>query len=120
MARDPRHGAQLLLSAAHSFRQAHWQPSVDAYRTADGWLLKYELAGVLPEEVRVTVSGRVVAVQGIRRDVRIEERRQSHCMEISYNEFQRALELPCDLEEMAVTTDYRDGMLIVRLKCKAT
>jgi HSP20 family protein len=120
MTRDPRNPAQLFLSAAQSFRQSHWQPLVDAYRTADGWLLKYELAGILPDEVQVTVSGRTVAVHGVRRDVRLEEGQQSHCMEISYNEFQRALELPCDLEEMAVTTDYRDGMLIVRLKCKVS
>jgi HSP20 family protein len=117
MAQQPRFG-QLFVAASRSFRKTQWQPSVDAYQTRDGWLLKYELAGVVPEEVAVAVSGRTVAIRGIRRDVWIEERQQSQCMEISYNQFERALELPCDLEAMTVTTDYRDGMLIVRLRCK--
>jgi HSP20 family protein len=90
------------------------------YRTVHGWLLKYELAGVLPREIQVTVAGRRVVVRGVRRDVRFEELRQSYSMEISYNQFERALELPCDLDAMRVDTDYRDGMLIVRLICEDT
>jgi len=39
-------------------------------------------------------------------------------MEISYNRFERSLELPCELDQMAVDTEYRDGMLIVRLTCE--
>ena len=39
-------------------------------------------------------------------------------MEIAYNQFERALELPCELSEMDVATEYRDGMLIVRLTCR--
>ena len=107
--------SELFLQAARSFQQAHWQPSVDAFQTSRGWLLKYELAGISPAEVRVTVSGRTVVVEGSRRDVRIESCQQSHCMEISYNQFSRTLELPTDLSQMRVATDYRDGMLLVYL-----
>jgi HSP20 family molecular chaperone IbpA len=60
-------------------------------------VLKYELAGIRPNEVHVTVSGRVITVGGVRRDVRIESCQQSHCMEISYNQFSRSLELPVDI-----------------------
>lgn len=120
MARHPQNAGDFWLSAARAFQQTHWQPSVDAFRTAQGWLLKYELAGVLPDEVQLSVSGRQVVLRGVRRDVRVDERQQSYCMEISYNQFERVLELPCDLSDMHVTSDYRDGMLIVRLTCKET
>ena len=116
--RDSRYPGELMVSMANAFRAAHWQPSVDAYRTPGGWLLKYELAGVPAEDVELSVSGRVVTLRGVRRDVRIDERQQSFCMEISYNRFERALELPCDLSAMAVAMDYRDGMLMVRLTCE--
>jgi HSP20 family molecular chaperone IbpA len=107
---------ELFLHAARSFQQqAYWQPSVDAFRTSRGWVLKYELAGISPAEVRVSVSGRTVVVEGVRRDVRIEACQQSHCMEISYNQFSRTLELPGDVSRMRVATDYRDGMLLVYL-----
>jgi HSP20 family protein len=120
MARDPKYAREFSLTAASAFQQTYWQPSVDVYRTVRGWLLKYELAGVLPQEIQVTVSGRRVVVRGARRDVRFDELRQSYCMEISYNRFERALELPCVLDAMRVDTDYRDGMLIVRLTCEET
>lgn len=120
MADDPRRFGELLVSAAHSFGRPIWQPAVDAYRTARGWLLKYELAGVAPSEVEVVLQGRTVTVRGLRRDVRIEETQQSYSMEISYNRFERALELPCEMNTMDVATQYHDGMLLVRLTCKET
>jgi HSP20 family protein len=107
----------LFLAAARAFQNTRWQPAVDVYRLGDGWLLKYELAGIMPQDIRLTVHGRRVSLSGIRRDVRIDEQRESYSMEISYNEFERILELPCDLDALHVSTDYRDGMLIVRLQC---
>jgi HSP20 family protein len=106
---------ELFLHAARSFQPAHWEPPVDAYQTSRGWVLKYELAGIRPNEVHVTVSGRVITVGGVRRDVRIESCQQSHCMEISYNQFSRSLELPVDISRLRISTDYRDGMLLVFL-----
>jgi HSP20 family protein len=118
MVPDPRRFGELLASAAQSFRRPAWQPAVDAYQTPGGWLLKYELAGVSPDEVEVLLSGRTVTVRGMRRDVRIEESQQSYSMEISYNQFERSLDLPCEMNTMDVATQYRDGMLLVRLTCK--
>lgn len=115
---DPRRFGELLVSAARSFSRPAWRPAVDVYRTAHGWLLKYELAGVSPNDVEVHVQGRTVTVRGIRRDVRIEEDRQSYSLEISYNQFERSLEMPCDLNLLDITTQYADGMLIVRLNCQ--
>jgi HSP20 family protein len=108
----------LFLAAARAFQKIAWQPAVDVFQTGDGWLLKYELAGVSPQEIEVRVAGRRVNVRGMRRDVRVDEQQRSYSMEISYNRFERSLELPCEVEAMTVSTDYRDGMLIVRLRCE--
>jgi len=108
----------LCLPASRSLRQESWQPPVDIYRTARGWIIKYELAGVRPEEIQLTVRQRSLTLAGLRRDLRIDEDQHSYSMEISYNQFQRTIELPCDLEQMAVRTEYHDGMLLVRLTCE--
>jgi len=120
MARSSDRRNDLFLAAAHAFQKTQWAPAVDVYQTRDGWVLKYELAGISPHEVELIVRGRQVVVRGLRRDARIEETQQSYSMEISYNSFERALELPCDLDTMRVSTDYRDGMLIVQLRCEDT
>jgi HSP20 family protein len=92
-----------------------WRPSADVYRTSDGWLLKFDLAGVKPSDVAVTVSGRRVSVGGVRRDSIIEEGCSYYSMEISYNRFERSLEMPVDLGDAKVTLEAREGLLLVRL-----
>ena len=94
---------------------APWEPSADIYRTRDGWLLKFDLAGVRPEEVTVSVSGRRVTVTGVRRDTIVEEGCSYYAMEISYNRFERSLELPVNLANARVTIEARNGLLLVRM-----
>ena len=95
-----------------------WSPPVDVYRTATGWLLKYELAGISPGDLQLRVNDDTLTLEGMRRDMRVAEGQRSYSMEISYNRFERTVRLPCCLNEMEITTDYRDGMLVVRLSGK--
>ena len=37
-------------------------------------------------------------------------------MEISYNRFRRSIELPIDLTQADIRSEYRDGMLLVLIK----
>ena len=41
-------------------------------------------------------------------------------MEISYSTFERTLELPVDLEPARIATEYKDGMLLVRIRTEKT
>ena len=92
-----------------------WRPPADVYRIRGGWLVKFDLAGVRPEDIRLRVCGRQLTVEGTRRDWQIDEGQSHYSMEISYSQFQRSIELAGDLEQARVSTDYRDGMLLVRL-----
>src|SRR6266446_5321208 len=93
---------------------AAWRPLANTYRTRDGWLLKFDLAGVRPEDVTVSVRGRRVSVCGVRRDLMVEEGCSYYSMEISYNRFERSLEMPADLENARITLEARNGLLLVR------
>lgn len=92
-----------------------WAPSADVYRTPDGWLLKFDLAGVRLEDVTVSVRGQYVSVSGVRRDSVIEEGCSYYAMEISYNRFERSIEMPADLENARVSLEAHDGLLLVRV-----
>jgi HSP20 family protein len=96
--------------------QGPWKPPADVYRTRDGWLVKFELAGVRPNEVKVELSGSHLRISGMRRDFAIREAAHSYSMEISYNHFERTLEFPEQLDACATELDYRDGMLLVALR----
>ena len=96
-----------------------WQPAVDIYKTQNGWILKFDLAGVRLEDVQVQVTGNHVSVSGVRRDWLLDELGCCHySMEISYSEFQRTIELPGDLSTSRFQLEYRDGILFVRIQCK--
>jgi HSP20 family protein len=95
-----------------------WQPSADIYRTREGWLVKFDLAGVRLEDIEVKVEGSQFTISGFRRDWKLEEGCSHYSMEISYNRFERTLELPCDLEGAAVQLEGREGILLVRLTCQ--
>jgi HSP20 family protein len=105
----------LFLPAVQSARQALWCPAADVYRTRKGWLVKFDLAGVRPEDIDLEVQGRRMRVRGVRRDCATEEGCRYYLMEISYSNFERVLELPCDLQRAEISTDYRDGMLLVHI-----
>jgi HSP20 family protein len=114
--------ALFLPGGLEACQSAPWQPNMDVYRTAHGWLVKFELAGVRAEDIDLQVLGNCMTLRGLRRDTVLEECRKSgescpvhHRMEIAYSKFERALELPCDLKQADITTVHRDGLLLVRI-----
>ena len=93
-----------------------WTPPVDIYRTPLGWLLKFELAGIRMQDVSLRVSERSITLEGIRRDYMLEEGSNCYSMEISYNRFERRVDLPIDLDGARIILDYKDGILLVRIR----
>ena len=92
-----------------------WQPSADVHRTRDGWLVKFDLAGVQIRDVTVSIRGRRLVINGVRRDSFVEEGSSYYSMEISYNRFERSLMMPANLENARVTIVAREGLLLVRM-----
>ncbi len=96
-----------------AYREAPWRPPTDVLRTPDGWLVKFELAGVQAEDVDLEVLGGRLALRGVRRDRSAPSGAVYYQMEIAYSRFERSLELPCDLRRAEIKTEYRDGLLLV-------
>lgn len=92
-----------------------WQPPADIYRTPDGWVLKFELAGISPRDIEIKVHGRLFSIRGHRADLEVREGRQCYSLEIAYNAFQRTIELPRPVDAARIETEYRSGMLFVHL-----
>jgi HSP20 family protein len=107
---------QALFLPGATCSSAPWAPAADVYRTRRGWLVKFDLAGVRPEDIALTAAGNALTVRGVRRDWVPDEGCRHYRMEIAYNRFERTLELPCDVGRADVSTDYRDGMLLVNIE----
>ena len=96
--------------------ETRWQPSADIYSTRTGWLVKVDLAGVRREDITVEVTGSRIKVSGHRRDWVSEADCRHYSMEISYHCFERIFELPGALGEARIESEYRDGVLLIRVQ----
>ncbi len=92
-----------------------WEPPADVYRTRLGWVAKFDLAGVRPEDVTVRLQDSSLTVSGFRRDCALEDASGYYLMEISYNRFHRTIEMPCEIKDARWHMEFRDGILLVRL-----
>jgi HSP20 family protein len=105
-----------ILSAAKSCHEVKWQPAADIYKTRGGLLIKFDLAGIRREDVSVRIQNSFLTVSGVRKDWTLEEGQSYYSMEISYSCFERTIKVPFDLGHARITTDYRDGMLIIKIE----
>jgi HSP20 family protein len=109
---------RLMLGRKARLCERLWSPAADVYRTRDGWIVKFDLAGVSADEIEVTIDGPTVRVAGVRRDTFYGEGISYHQLEITYSRFERTLRLPCSIESAHLAREYRDGLLILHLQQK--
>jgi HSP20 family protein len=93
-----------------------WCPAADVYQTRDGWIVKVDLAGVSPDDLKITVESETLRIAGCRKDTFYGEGVSYHQLEITYSRFEKVLHFPCSIESASVRRDYRDGLLILYLR----
>lgn len=108
--------ATLFYQAAESFTEVAWRPAADVYRAGGGWLVKFELPGVRPEDLALRVASNGLTVEGVRRDCLAEAGCRYQSLEIAYGRFERRVELPVNLEHAQITSEFQAGMLLVHLR----
>ena len=93
-----------------------WNPAADVYRTREGWVVKLDLAGVRSDDIEITLDGTLLRVCGQRRDSFCGEGISHYQLEITYSRFEKVIQFPCSIEHAAIESDYRDGLLVLRLR----
>lgn len=98
---------------------ASFQPAADFYETAQGLVLRLELAGVEPADVSLSLAGHELVVQGRRRPPCPEGIRRFIYLEMAFGTFERRFTLPIPIDPQGVEARYLDGILEVLLPRKA-
>lgn len=108
-----------LLTVTHRVRPSGrlWTPAADVYRCDEGWIVKVDLAGVCADDLEIEIQHSSLMIRGCRRDTLYQEGFSYHQMEITYSRFEKTIHFPCAIEEASLVHDYRDGFLIVNLRC---
>lgn len=95
-----------------------WNPAADVYRSADGWVVKVDLAGICADELEIEVYDSNLRIRGCRRDTFVRDGFSYQQMEITYSRFEKAIEFPCAINQESIAHEYSDGFLIVNLRCR--
>ena len=94
---------------------AEWIPLVDITEDDQAYLIKAELPEVKKNDVKVTVENGVLNISGERKFEKEEQNKRYHRIERAYGSFTRSFAVPDDADDSAVTAEFKDGLLTVRL-----
>jgi HSP20 family protein len=90
-----------------------WYPAVDLEEETDHYALIAELPGIKKDDIKVSLSDGILTLSGERKSPHEEERTGFHRHERCYGKFQRAFNLPSQVDANKIKAMYRDGVLEV-------
>jgi HSP20 family protein len=93
-----------------------WNPAADVYQSAEGWVVKVDLAGICSDELEIEITDSMLRISGCRRDTHYRDGFVYHQMEITYSRFEKSIQFPAPIEGASIRHDYKDGFLIINVR----
>ena len=94
---------------------ASWVPPVDIFEGTDEIRIQAEVPGVRPEDVKISVEGNVLTVQGTKQQAAEKHTERVHRYERTYGSFERSFTLPTTVDAAKIKAGYENGVLTVTL-----
>ena len=94
---------------------AIFTPAVDVEETPEEFVLRMDLPGVAPKDVKVSLLGDTLTVRGQRRQETPAKDANQHRLERVHGTFERSFTLGTPVAGDKVRAQYRDGVLEVRV-----
>src|SRR5689334_64185 len=85
-----------------------WAPSADISETEKEYLIRAALPAVKKEDVKVTVDGGMITIEGERKQQKEEKNEKFHRVESLYGNFTRSFSLPEDINVEGIRCDNKD------------
>ena len=95
-------------------RSSYGYPPIDLIDAGDLFVLSAFLPGLSSEQIRLSVSGTTVTLQG-RREIPVVESAKPLLRERVYGQFNKSVDLPHPVVEEEINAQYTDGVLRVTL-----
>lgn len=94
---------------------ANWVPPTDISEDASTIQITMELAGVDPNDVRISLENNVLTIRGEKRQEEEEKDDRVYRIERIYGMFQRTFVLPNTVEPERIEAQHENGVLTVRI-----
>ena len=92
-----------------------WSPVADVSESEREYLVKAELPGVKPEDVKVTLEEGVLSIRGERRQEQEQKDEKMHRVERFYGSFARSFTLPDGVDAANIRAETKEGVLVVHV-----
>ena len=106
----PRFGAALAMN--------EWGPRVDISESDGTYLFKADIPGMDKQDVKVSLAGDMLTIQGERKRESEEKKPHFHRIERTYGSFSRSFSLPEDADRASIQAHCENGELTIRIARK--
>lgn len=94
-------------------RERTWTPAVEVMQREGNLVVRAELPGLKPEDVKLQITDDAIVLEGERRDEREEDKGGLHVTERRYGRFYRAIPLPDGAKTDDARARFENGVLEV-------
>jgi len=102
-----------------SLQNQPWNPPTDVYETPGTIIIKMELAGIIKDEIEITLENNILTIQGHRSEDNSSPKKNYYLMEIHFGYFHRSFSLPPELDRDNIQAGYKDGFLKITIPKKS-
>ncbi len=92
-----------------------WAPMADISETKDKLIVKAELPGLEPEDIKLSLSGNLLTIQGEKKKEKEEKDEQHYSLERYSGAFQRSFRLPVEVQENKIEAKFDKGVLTITM-----
>lgn len=94
-------------------KRGEWTPAIDVIREKGHLILRADMPGIKPDEVKVEVEDDILTVSGEHEESKEEKDEKFVRRERRYGSFVRSIALPSGVDSDKVTATVKDGVLEV-------
>ena len=92
-----------------------WMPAMDLVENDDHYVLKADLPGLTQDDIKIEFEDRTLTVSGERKSEHEAKKDGYYRVERAFGSFSRSLTLPEGVDAEAVTANFANGVLEVRI-----
>ncbi len=92
-----------------------WIPPMDLIEAGNEYVLRADLPGLTRDDVEIEVKDGVLSISGERKSEHHDDGEGFYRVERSFGRFARTLDLPAGVNASAVTAEFGNGVLEVRI-----
>lgn len=99
------------------FKRDEGELAVDVYETERALFIKTAIAGIRPEELKITLASDMLTIRGTRHPENNDEGepRNYLCQECHWGAFSRTILLPAEVDTTRAEANFKSGLLVIRL-----